>query len=270
MSPSIFGVPSYTLFIVLAVAAGLGAAVISARRARIPLGRLLCLEVVLISAAFGGAKLFWLWEMGLPRSPWNVPATLDGFRYPGGLLAVLAVLPLASRAFRIPVAALADLMAAPAAVAVAVVRVGCLLHGCCHGGPSALPWAVSFPRHSMVWNEHVALGLTPMDSASSLAVHPLQLYFGLWSAIVAVVLSRLQDRQRYPGQLVLTFLALHEGGKAVLESFRIPHRSDLQLVSLALALGGAGALLVNRRRWHPPLAVLANEGAGSADTHASA
>lgn len=46
---------------------------------------------------------------------------------------------------RLPLLAVADLVAAPATLGLALGRLGCMLNGCCFGGHCDLPWAVTFP-----------------------------------------------------------------------------------------------------------------------------
>ncbi len=47
---------------------------------------------------------------------------------------------------RLPVLATSDLIAAGVMLGLALGRIGCLLNGCCFGGPCELPWAVTFAQ----------------------------------------------------------------------------------------------------------------------------
>lgn len=98
---------------------------------------------------------------------------------------------------------LLDLLALPTVAALAVHRVGCFLAGCCWGDISVhsnelfllsqsalglqvqtLPWlagdwvvwAAQYPPETFAFQQQVALGLISADAASSLPVHPVQLY----------------------------------------------------------------------------------------------
>lgn len=247
MAPIVLGWRVYPFAIALAVLAGVVATLISARRERVPLRPLFALQGLLLIATFAGAKLFWLAEVGALTRPWSVPFTVDGLRYPGGMAALLIALPLLARRFGLSLPRLGDVVAPAIAVAMAVVRVGCLLQGCCFGTVSTLPWAVEFPLRSKAWTEHVSAGLIERTTLHSLAVHPLQIYFGLWSLLVALWLFRRQRRPHRAGDLLLLFLVLHEGGKGVLETLRVPPHPELQLVSLAAALLGMIAWLWRRQ-----------------------
>jgi phosphatidylglycerol---prolipoprotein diacylglyceryl transferase len=72
----------------------------------------------------------------------------------GGLAAVLAF----ARKHAMPVLATFDLLAPSFAVGLALGRIGCLLNGCCYGGPSDLPWAVTFPRESLPYRDQMENG----------------------------------------------------------------------------------------------------------------
>lgn len=68
-----------------------------------------------------------------------------------------------------PLAPLLDLAAPSAALAMGLGRLGCFLNGCCFGGPSDLPWAVTFPYGSPPYEyqarrgEATLLGLALVD-----------------------------------------------------------------------------------------------------------
>ena len=57
--------------------------------------------------------------------------------------------------YRVPLLATADLIAPSMLLGLALGRVGCMLNGCCFGGPCDLPWKVTFP-----WNSPVQQSLT--------------------------------------------------------------------------------------------------------------
>jgi phosphatidylglycerol:prolipoprotein diacylglycerol transferase len=59
---------------------------------------------------------------------------------------------------RLPALALCDLIAPSMVLGLALGRVGCLMNGCCFGGPCHLPWAVTFPAGSPPYLSQVARG----------------------------------------------------------------------------------------------------------------
>ncbi|MBN1589008.1 MAG: prolipoprotein diacylglyceryl transferase [Pirellulales bacterium] len=59
---------------------------------------------------------------------------------------------------RLPLLAIGDLLAPSMMLGLALGRIGCLAHGCCFGGPCDLPWAVTFPQGSPVYEQQLARG----------------------------------------------------------------------------------------------------------------
>jgi phosphatidylglycerol:prolipoprotein diacylglycerol transferase len=72
----------------------------------------------------------------------------------------------------------ADYCVAALAIGHVFGRLGCLMEGCCHGRPTALPWAIVFtdPASSV------------MDSLKGIPLHPTQLYEALGEALAAAAL----------------------------------------------------------------------------------
>lgn len=199
--------------------------------------------VLLSAAALAGARVYYLLAAGLPLDTWATMRFGGGYRAPGALLGFAVGLPFVSR-FLAPersVWAVADVTAFAFAAALPVWRVGCWMLGCCFGEPTSLPWGVEGAIGSPVWRFHVDQGWIASWSDRSLPTHPLPIYLGALSLGVALLLAFRRSRRRYPGQLVLVFLVVHEGGKALLEAFRqqvSPDTAWLQLASLSVAAVG--------------------------------
>lgn len=244
--PQLFAIPIYPLFIALAICVGGGMMLRAGAGAR-------SLPLLLATTGAGllGAKLFSVAERG--GAVWWDPAweLSNGYRYPGGLAAAAAVFLVVPRwrSPRLDVATLGDRLAPSLAVAMVVVRCGCLLCGCCHGTPADLPWAFAFAPHSPAWRAHLERGwITPEDTAS-LSVHPLQIYFALASALILGALLCLRQRTR--GLLLPTYLLLDGLAKLGLESLRLQDHSALQLAAACEAAIGAGVLLAQTRNALP-------------------
>ncbi|MEE9465249.1 MAG: prolipoprotein diacylglyceryl transferase family protein [Candidatus Neomarinimicrobiota bacterium] len=71
---------------------------------------------------------------------------------------------------------LGDLLAINIALIVGIGRIGCLLHGCCFGRPTSLPWGIEYPVGTLPHWLHSATGLITPQATASLALHPIQLY----------------------------------------------------------------------------------------------
>ncbi|MFW5693392.1 MAG: prolipoprotein diacylglyceryl transferase family protein [Thermoguttaceae bacterium] len=66
------------------------------------------------------------------------------------------------RKYRLPLLPLADVIAPSLLLGLALGRVGCLLNGCCFGGPCDYPWAVSFPYSSPPHTHQAERGQLPL------------------------------------------------------------------------------------------------------------
>jgi len=249
MHPLIFGFPAF--IIVLPFAVAVGTALPLSLSARHPAARweaLLALLLALTLIAVAGAKLYSFAERGELGSLNEEIGT--GFRYPGGILAVLMAAPLlwALLPIGIPFAALLDCMAPGIGVAMAVMRVHCLLSGCCTGWACAHAWCIPYPHESPPFQHQMIDGLILPSAALSLPVHPLPIYFMVASLIAAGVALWLLPRAQYAGQTFLVFMVLHEGAKFGLEYLRYPAAPLVQSGSLAVALGAIAVLIVVQLR----------------------
>ncbi|NLX96133.1 MAG: PDZ domain-containing protein [Rhodopirellula sp.] len=74
----------------------------------------------------------------------------------GGFLGLVAFL----LKHRLPMLATFDLLAPSVMLGLAIGRLGCLLNGCCYGGPCDLPWAIRFPAESPAHVHQVEQGQT--------------------------------------------------------------------------------------------------------------
>ena len=175
---------------------------------------------------------------------------------------VAIVLPLLfayCRLARLPFRRFADAIAIPSLAFMAVIRVGCFLAGCCFGdisghtsevariGDAAVrlqvqtvgwlsrweaPWAVRFPAGSFAQEQHVALGLIEPGAASSLPVHPVQLYETALVALLCLVLTRLRPAFTRAGTEALAAFGSYAALAFLLEFLR----ADNALVAGPLTL----------------------------------
>lgn len=246
-----FGQPAdweYPLAITAATAVGTAMFVRRLRNARVPAGRVLLFILGITLGAIIGGRLHTLVESG---TSWTWAALFEsGYRHPGaiaGLILSVAILrPLLLPA--VSLARLADALAPPAAFAMATMRLGCLAAGCCFGVVSDLPWAVHFPMGSLAANLHSTMGWLEPGATESLPVHPLPIYFAILAIGTGAFLLWLERRQRYVGEIALSFLAVHETGKFLLEFLRAPGptpaTAGVQIFSLLAALVAVTAITV--------------------------
>jgi phosphatidylglycerol---prolipoprotein diacylglyceryl transferase len=160
---------------------------------------------------------------------------------------------------RIPLLPWADVAVPSLASGLAITRVGCYLFGCDYGRPlgeGAPAWLQamgSFPHWeegtvptgagSPAWLEHVRTrGLDP-DAATSLPVHPTQIYEALIGAVLLAALLFLRRHQRFRGQIFFVATFAYGVGRWGIEILRDdPERGAIALgmshhLALALSLG---------------------------------
>lgn len=102
-----------------------------------------------------------------------------------------------------------DLFAFALPVGFALMRIGCLLGGCCFGKPANLPWALVYAQNSPCYNHHRCSGMLPADAESSLPVHPAQVYEIIAMIIIISLLLYLRNHLKKPGSLGYSYLLLH-------------------------------------------------------------
>jgi len=136
----------------------------------------------------------------------------------------------------------ADLAAPSLAIGYFWGRIGCFLNGCCYGGHCDAPWAVTFPGHE--------------GRLSTGPVHPTQLYSAAAGAIIYLVLTRIEPKRQFRGQIILLFCMLYALYRFIVEFFREGATADLsgiasltqaQVACLLIALV-AGVYYVFRSR----------------------
>jgi len=190
------------------------------------------LTVAALVGGFGGAKLYYLAEIGGSLTVHDLGGT--GFTWYGGLIGgAVAVLLVAWRR-GVPLAPLAGLASIPLAVAYGIGRIGCELAGDgTYGKPSDLPWAHSYPDGTVPTTERV---------------HPAALYETAAAFVTAAILWRLRDRLS-PVGLFGAFATLMGLSRFLVEFVRINDTvvAGLTVAHLfSLALIALGAVLLAR------------------------
>ena len=147
----------YGVMLLIAISTRLAMAVHRARRHGVHPDTVLSLAFWLFVLGIAGARLFFVieyWEVRFAGQ--TLGATIvDVLRFTEGGLVVYGSLIGAAVAFvwftlrhKLPMLAMADVLAPSLAAGLALGRLGCLLNGCCYGGQCELPWAVTFPKDS--------------------------------------------------------------------------------------------------------------------------
>jgi phosphatidylglycerol:prolipoprotein diacylglycerol transferase len=158
--PSIFpdGLPvrGYGLMLLVGIGLGVAMAMYRAWQGGLDPELILSLAIWLVVSGVIGARVFYVveyWDESFAgRNPRDTILAIINIPE-GGLVIYGALIGGAAGAtiflfkHRLPLLAMADLIAPSMAIGLAFGRVGCFLNGCCYGGQTDLPWHVSFPKY---------------------------------------------------------------------------------------------------------------------------
>lgn len=238
----IFGVPirSYGVMLVVGFALGLWRAVRISQRYKVSREQVYDLALVALLSGVVGARVVFILLNPETESfreffaVWN-----GGLSFHGGVLFALLGAYVYARLSRLSFWQCADMLAPSVAIGYAFTRIGCFLNGCCHGGPTDLPWAVRFNENGM---------LTPPS-------HPTQIYATITNLLIFLVLARLQKLNRAPGFVFAVYLGLYSVYRFAIEFLRKGYSAQVwfggltqaQVVSLAIiVVAGAAAVVLHR------------------------
>jgi len=108
---------------------------------------------------------------------------------------------------------------------IGIIRLGDFLNGTAFGKRTSVPWGVCFPKDSFAYNHHLNHGWMGPEAATSLAVHPTQLYCSAACLLIFAYLTfRLSRPRRFHGEVFLTGGLLYTAARFVVDFFR----DDLQ------------------------------------------
>lgn len=244
MFPDGLPLRGYGLMVLLGATSGLLLAIHRAAQNGIPSDTILSLAFVMFLCGIAGARLFFVieyWDSRFRSESWTT-TLLEALKFTEGGLVVYGALIGATIAFlffthrhRLPKLALADMIAPSLLIGLAFGRIGCLLNGCCYGGVSDLPWAVTFPRDSLPYMEQLDSGQlpgadSPLDPATgyprdtpdrSLPVHPTQIYSSVNAALLCWFLWSYYPLRRRDGEVTALMLTIQPISRFLLETIRI-------------------------------------------------
>lgn len=226
----IFGWPIHSYGIMLALAFLIGVIGVgrAARKLGIKFDSIIDLGIWVLVGAVLGARLAYViteYQYYLNAPLEMIKLNSGGLAFHGGLIGgFLAGYWFVTRQ-RLHPWKLADLAAPYIALGYAIVRIGCLLNGCCYGKLAAAPWGFA---------------CSALDSQLR---YPTQIYAMLGSLILFAVLWRLRQHRHFAGWLFLLYIGLYSVLRFIIEFFRegpqvFPWLSLAQLVCVLL---GAGA-----------------------------
>ena len=191
----------------------------------------------IFAALIGGVIGAKVWYAALVHDPAALLSRGGMVWYGGFIGGVLAVL-INSWRLRVPARWTMQVMAPALAAGYALGRVGCFLVGDDYGGPTSLPWAVSFPDgkppstagNLAAFRVRVPAGI---DSNTLLAVHPTQLYEVGLMFLAFMLLWKLRHKAWGTGALFGVYLILAGVERFCIEILRA--KDDRFLAGFTLA-----------------------------------
>jgi len=121
---------------------------------------------------------------------------------------------------RISPVAMLDVLAPSLLVGEGFGRIGCFLYGCCYGKACDLPWAVKFPPDSLTFVKLAQEGVISGDAASTIALHPAQLYSSFAAFFLAGILAWYFRRRPFDGAVICLTSILYPISRYLLETLR--------------------------------------------------
>ncbi len=189
---ALVSISAYRLFGLLACAYLLTLAFIKMRRFGVGSTQAVLIVAITITAFFIGSRLLYS-VLYLPQSisdPGIVTSIrIANFSLHGGLGLALLSWWVVTRRSGLPFLELTDRIAPHVGIAIAVMRIGCFLNGCCFGKTASVSWAVRFPFYSQAHIAQIYTGELPLLGAPA-PVHPTQLY-EMAAALIAAALAWL-------------------------------------------------------------------------------
>jgi phosphatidylglycerol---prolipoprotein diacylglyceryl transferase len=110
-----------------------------------------------IGAGIIGARLFYVvfFPQLFLQNPIGSLFSRGGLVWYGGMISVIVTMGILAKVNRIPILRFLDIWSMPAALGLAIGRLGCLMAGCCYGAPCELPWAIQYPIGHETYPHHV-------------------------------------------------------------------------------------------------------------------
>ncbi len=168
--PEMAGLPvrGYGVLMFFAVTLAVTLAVYRASKRGIPADYIYGLAVWLFIAGFAGARMFFVYQYRdqFQTNTWSeflgevVNIAGGGLVVYGSLIGALLAYAAFTWWHKLPPLVFGDIMAPAILLGLAIGRIGCLMNGCCYGGPCDYPWAIEFPQSSPPYMAQLNTGLS--------------------------------------------------------------------------------------------------------------
>lgn len=256
-------IPWYGVLVVSGIVVGLAIALKLAKIYQLTPSQIMSLFVVLFAGGIIGARLvhvidaldFYRAHPELIHQIWR-----GGFSQFGMILGALAGVAIYAYRQKFPLIRFLDLLPVPTLVGISIGRLGCIVQGCCYGGPTDLPWSFVF-LHPDSFAVRDALGGMPL--------HPTQAYEIVWFlALAGILLGLRKHLQPIRGLSFLIFLAGHSVGRFLIFFTRGDHAAlqvvagltQAQIIAVVIFLIAVSIMIARRKsmRQDNPHSVLVN------------
>jgi phosphatidylglycerol---prolipoprotein diacylglyceryl transferase len=210
------GIPSYSVFVLLGLVAGIAVYCIESKRARQFNEKAFYIFFAALFFGTLGAKLpIWIVNYKLIVSSFpDISPFLSGRTIVGGLIGGTIGVVLTKRFLKINVR-MGNQIAPAAAIGIAIGRIGCYLRGCCYGIATSLPWGVNF--------------------GDGVSRHPTQIYEALYDFAVFLFLISIRNKVATPGRLFEIFLNLYFVFRFFIEFIRVEEIIFMGLTGFQIA-----------------------------------
>lgn len=231
----------YGLAVALAISVALLVARHEAQRRRLDPDAMLRVAGWAVAGGLVGARALFVidhWPDYASDPLSSVAFQEGGLAIQGALIGGFVAAFLYARHARLPVLVLADAAAPAVVLGQAIGRLGCLVTGDALGGPTSLPWGLSYVNPGA------------MAPQLGVALQPVFAYEAAWDLAVFGVLWTLRGRVHQPGRLFAAYVGLYAAGKFALTFLREERTwawglQEAQFLAAALLLGAVSWWLVS-------------------------
>ena len=218
------GIPvhGFGLMLSIAVLAAMSLAAWRAKREGLDPEQVYDLAIWVLVGGLAGARAFWViqyWHK-LKNFADIFKVWEGGIVLYGSAIGATAALLLYRRLRPFPLWPMLDAIAPAVALGIAIGRVGCFLNGCCYGDLCNLPWAVTFPKGTSPWVNHVDHGLISSQAARSLPIHPTQLYSTIDGLLIMALLNAYFPIRKRDGEVTALLLLTYPITRFLIEQIR--------------------------------------------------
>lgn len=227
-------IAAYGTMLAVAFAAGIWLARREARRQGVHPERVTDLGLVVLVCSVVVARLTYVllqWKYFAAHAGEIVQVWTGGLSFHGGLLGGVLGAIVYAKVSKIGFWRLSEVCTPSLPLGYAITRVGCFLNGCCYGGPTSLPWGVTF---------HIAADRPELTAPS----HPAQLYAAALNLVLFAVLMRLRRRSHQQGQLFAWYLVGYSLARIIMEYFRRGVTATVLWAGVTQAQVASGLLIV--------------------------